>query len=79
MGENGNHNPTQQATPTTKIRMVIYLDQMTGGVKVEGPINNGVLAYGMLELARQAIYQHIMSLAGDKRILPANTLPFIKH
>lgn len=77
MSENG-HNPTQVA-PSSEIRMVISYDQMTGAIRVDGPINNGLLAYGMLELARQAIQQHILASAGDSRIVPANSLPLLKH
>ncbi len=32
-----------------------------GRISVSGPIDNGVIAYGMLELGRQAIQQHIAS------------------
>lgn len=77
MDGNG-QNPTQ-AAPSSEIKMVIYYDQMNGACRVEGPINNGMVAYGMLEMAKQAVQQHILASAGDKRILPANTLPMIRH
>jgi len=36
------------------IRMTIKMDD-TGGIQVEGPLDNKVFAYGMLEVARDII------------------------
>jgi uncharacterized protein YfeS len=39
------------------IRMVIDFDPRTGQVQVNGPIDNKLLALGLLELARKAIWE----------------------
>jgi hypothetical protein len=38
-----------------KIELVISFDQTTGQVGVSGPINDRILCYGLLEMAREAI------------------------
>jgi hypothetical protein len=37
------------------IQLIITIDEQTGAVKVEGPIQNKSLSYSMLECARDAI------------------------
>jgi uncharacterized protein YfeS len=39
------------------VRMVIDFDPHTGQVQVNGPIDNKLLALGLLELARKAIWE----------------------
>jgi hypothetical protein len=39
------------------IRMVIDFDERNGQVAVNGPIDNKLLALGLLELARKAIWE----------------------
>jgi hypothetical protein len=59
MGENG--NPTRKdggaASPSTVVQLVITFDQMTGALNVNGPIQNALLCYGMLETAKDVIRQ----------------------
>ena len=57
--------------PRTTVTLTITLDA-TGNVQVNGPIENLVLFYGMLELARDAIFKH--HLQKDQRIVPASML-----
>ena len=45
--------PEQQAP--RRVTLAIHLDLGTGGVRVEGPINDRILCYGMLEVARDQI------------------------
>ena len=40
------------------IQMVITLHPQTGQIQLTGPIHNRTLAYGMLEMAREAIYDY---------------------
>ena len=40
------------------VQLVITLDQATGAIQVSGPIEQPMLAYGLLELARDAIRDH---------------------
>lgn len=37
------------------IQLIITLDQATGQIQVQGPIENAMLVYGMLEAAKDAI------------------------
>jgi hypothetical protein len=39
------------------VRMVIDFDPHTGQVQVHGPIDNKLLALGLLELARKAVWE----------------------
>jgi hypothetical protein len=39
------------------VRMVIDLDPHTGQIRVDGPIDNKILALGMLDLARKAVWE----------------------
>jgi hypothetical protein len=39
------------------IRMVIDFDERSGQVSVNGPIDNKLLALGLLELARKAVWE----------------------
>lgn len=45
------------------IRLVIELDPASGNINVNGPIDNKMLSYGMLECARDAIRDHIQQQA----------------
>ncbi len=40
------------------IQLVISFDQATGQVSVSGPIDNKLLSYGLLEVARDTIAAH---------------------
>lgn len=54
MGDNGNETKQEQAQPI--IQMTITFDPNSGRINVVGPINNRTLSYGMLEMAKEAIY-----------------------
>jgi len=41
-----------------KIRLVIDFDPQTGAVNLSGPIENKLLCYGLLELAKECIQNH---------------------
>ena len=43
----------------------------TKGVQVTGPINDKILAYGLLEAAKDAITEYHARLASEKRIVEA--------
>ena len=45
-------------TPGECATLVIQFDPDKGEVRVEGPIKNRLLAYGMLKLAEKAIDEH---------------------
>ena len=63
-GNGNNPNPGQ-------IQLVITFDQITGRVEVNGPINNAMLCYGMLEAAKDSIRTFVAKQASEQRIIPA--------
>lgn len=40
-----------------KIQFVITYDQSTGQVQIQGPVENKVLVYGLMELVKDAVRQ----------------------
>jgi hypothetical protein len=75
MDDNGHKAPA----PSTTITLTIIFDQMTGQVNVQGPVENGIACYGMLEAAKDAIRNFAAQRAQNQKILPATALPFLKH
>jgi hypothetical protein len=71
MAENG-HNGHGQA-PSTTLVLTITLDQLSGALNVNGPIQNALLCYGMLEAAKDAIRNSASQ--GERRIVPASMGP----
>lgn len=74
MAEGNGHNGNGQA-PSSTVVLTITLDQLTGALNVNGPIQNGLLCYGMLEAAKDAIRN--MLAQSDRRIVPASMGPRI--
>lgn len=52
------------------IKLTVTMDQVTGQVKVDGPIDNPILAFGLLEIARQAVHKFQEEKAKNFRIIP---------
>lgn len=73
-GNNGN-----QQLPSVILTLTITHDPTTGAVQVNGPIQNPLLCMGMLEMAKQAIHNFAAEQAKGQRIVPASTMPFVKH
>jgi len=72
------HNPTVKGgTPSTTVKLEILFDQLTGQVMVNGPINNAILCYGMLESAKDAIQTFNAEAAKNNRIQPVSVMPRI--
>lgn len=57
-----------------EIEMRIVMND-SGGIQVSGPIDQAILAYGMLEAAKQAIVEHLRARAEGNRIVPASLIP----
>lgn len=61
------NKPELKFVPTSnKIVLTITMDS-AGSVQVNGPINDQILCYGLLEVARQLISKHIEQM--HKQIL----------
>jgi hypothetical protein len=73
----GNGNNSQ--APSTVLTLSITLDQATGQVGVNGPIQNPMICMGMLEMAKKAIHDFSTEQAKGARIVPAKSMPFIQH
>jgi hypothetical protein len=58
-----------------KVEWTIQFETETGNVGIGGPIDNPILVYGVLELAKTALTKHFQSLNEDRRITPATMLP----
>jgi hypothetical protein len=71
------HNPTQKG-PSSVVTLTISFDQTSGAIGVNAPVQNIMLCYGMLEMARQTIQNFAAEAAKERRILPANVLPMMK-
>ena len=74
MENNGNGNK-----PETTLVLTITMDQLTGAIAVNGPIQNPVICMGMMEMANQAIHNYAAEQAKGQRIVPAASMPFVKH
>ena len=59
------------------VEMIIKYDPQTG-VQVHGPINDKILAYGLLEAARDAINEYQAKVQSEKRIVEAPFIPNIR-
>ena len=57
-------------------RLIISVDPKTGEVNINGPIQDRIFCFGILELAKQAINAHADQQA--KRILVAQPIPILK-
>ena len=63
-----------------KIELLLSLDQEKGQLNVSGAIENPLVAYGLLELAKQQLVAHYAAKAAgtDSRIQPATFFPGLK-
>lgn len=80
MSTNGNGNPTtknnEQPGVTTTLTLTITWDQVTGQCTLGGQIVNKVVAYGMLDMAKEIVKNHCDAQAqnGSGIIIPAPNL-----
>ena len=66
MSQNGNPTTkTNEQLPNTTLQLVISWDQVTGAINVTGPIGNTVIAFGMMEAAKDVILKHIEKMKAD--------------
>jgi hypothetical protein len=71
MDGNGNGQPKVEL-PSTTLVLTITLDQLTGALNVNGPIDNAFISYGMLELAKDAIRMRVaQKQSGQRIVLPS--------
>jgi hypothetical protein len=75
--EGNGHNPTVKG-PSSTLTLTITYDQMSGAIGVNAPVQNLLLCYGMLEMARQTIQNFAEAQAKQQRIIPANVMPMIR-
>jgi hypothetical protein len=74
MEGNGNN------APSTTLTMTITFDQATGQIGVNGPIQNEMISFYMLEKAKDAVKAFTAQQRQDNRITPATFLPqLVKH
>lgn len=78
----GNGNPTrndagQPAAPSTQLQIVITWDQVSGAMNVTGAIANSVIAFGMLDTAKDVIRKYIE--AHQSPIVSPSGLSLVRH
>ena len=71
--------PGKEPKPDPSIAtLVLTLNQRTGGIQVNGPIDNKFLCYGILEVAKDAIRDYVAQKRAEiaaQEIVPAFTIP----
>ncbi len=55
------------------IALTITFDPSNGAIGINGPIDNLLFCYGLMELAKITLFQH--QQAKDNRITPVSILP----
>lgn len=55
-----------------KVELHISYDQATGQINVTGAVDNKLVAYGLLESARDAIYEHHARKAASTKLMPVH-------
>jgi hypothetical protein len=58
-----------------KMQLVIELDPATGGLTVNGALDNKLVAYGMLEMAKEAIADFHHNKAKSGLVVPLQKIP----
>jgi hypothetical protein len=59
-----------------QIEILITLDMQNGQIGVQGPIDNAVMAYGMLEAAKVAVGDYQREKAAGNRIVQPSAQDF---
>jgi hypothetical protein len=68
---------TKHVTAPAELKLVITLDSTTGQVNVNGPINDRIFCFGLLEMAKEAINAY--SAQQQKQIMVARPFPMVKQ
>lgn len=55
------------------MKLLIEVNPQTGACQVQGPVDNKLLAYGMLEVARDAIDKH-HAMKANGSVQPASAI-----
>lgn len=53
-----------------KLRFIIEMDQTTGQVQINGPIQNKMLCFGLLEIAKDAVREYARQHEGQIQPAP---------
>ena len=62
---------------SSEVKLVISFDPATGQVNVNGPINDKLFCFGLLELAKEAVTKYCTQQA--KQIMVARPIPVIRQ
>ena len=76
-----NGNPTTKSNapiPNTMIQLIITMDSATGAVNVQGPINNLLLVYGLLEAAKVSCQDFVKQQNSGNKIVPVTAMPNLR-
>ena len=61
------------------IQMVITFNPNNGSIQVTGPINNRTLSYGMLEMAKEAIYDLKEKMKSQIQVPKGGIMNFVRN
>jgi hypothetical protein len=79
-GDNGKEiNQGTQPQEEKPIQMVITFHPTTGKIEVVGPINNRTLSYGMLEMAKEAIYDLKEKMKSQIQVPGGGIMNFVRR
>ena len=80
MNDNGEELKQEELKqPEELIQMVITFQPSTGRVQVTGPINNRTLSYGMLEMAKEAIYELKGKMKSQIQVPKGGIMNFVRR
>jgi hypothetical protein len=69
----------KEVLPSTTLKLEIYWDQVSGAFRVDGPaIQNQVIAFGMLDMARKTISGFHDQQAKTGGIVGASAMPNLR-
>jgi hypothetical protein len=68
-------NPPAAPAQIQGIQIVITFDPSTGQVNLQGPLENPIMLYGVLESAKDVYRQYLAKQTADQRIIPGTFVP----
>ena len=70
------HNPTtKDGRDPNVLELRILWNQLSGEITVTGPINNTVVAFGMMEAAKDSIIKFVDKMKSSGGVIGATSLP----
>lgn len=68
-------NDIANAAQVPQIQVVVTFDPTTGSVNLNGPLENSILVYGLLEMGKNAYNTWLQNKQNESRITPVSIMP----